>query len=121
MSKATLDAADIAARLDQYLEVEFTFIHTEQLSDVLAGMPRRIPDYSTQFTDFNTIASIGAIGFGLSQLVFVAVLLTAKKGAKADDRVWEGAHGLEWTVPSPAPWHTFTTPPKARIANEAFE
>ena len=46
---------------------------------------------------------------------------TVKKGAKADDRVWEGAHGLEWTVPSPAPWHTFTTPPKARIANEAFE
>ena len=87
----------------------------------LAGMPRRIPDYSTQFADFNLIASIGAIGFGLSQLVFVAVLLTAKKGAKADDRVWEGAHGLEWTVPSPAPWHTWTTPPKARIANEAFE
>jgi cytochrome c oxidase subunit 1 len=84
-------------------------------------MPRRIPDYSTQFTDFNTIASIGAIGFGLSQLIFVLVLLTAKKGAKADERVWEGAHGLEWTVPSPAPWHTFTTPPKARIANEAFE
>ncbi|MEJ2255879.1 MAG: cytochrome c oxidase subunit 1 [Woeseiaceae bacterium] len=87
----------------------------------LAGMPRRIPDYSTQFADFNTIASIGAFGFGLSQLIFVAVLLTAKKGAEADDRVWEGAHGLEWTVPSPAPWHTFTTPPKARIANEAFE
>jgi cytochrome c oxidase subunit 1 len=87
----------------------------------LAGMPRRIPDYSTQFADFNFIASVGAIGFGLSQLIFVAVLLTAKKGAKADDRVWEGAHGLEWTVPSPAPWHTFTTPPKARIASEAFE
>ena len=39
----------------------------------LAGMPRRIPDYSTQFADFNTIASIGAIGFGLSQLIFVCV------------------------------------------------
>ena len=87
----------------------------------LAGMPRRIPDYSTQFTDFNTIASIGAIGFGLSQLIFVWVLLTAWKGAKATDRVWEGSHGLEWTVPSPAPYHTFATPPKARIANEAFE
>jgi cytochrome c oxidase subunit 1 len=87
----------------------------------LAGMPRRIPDYSTQFTDFNTIASIGAIGFGLSQLLFVLVLLTARKGATATDRVWEGSHGLEWTVPSPAPWHTFTTPPKARIASESFE
>jgi cytochrome c oxidase subunit 1 len=87
----------------------------------LAGMPRRIPDYSTQFADFNTVASIGAIGFGLSQLLFVWVLLTAKRGEKATDRVWEGSHGLEWTVPSPAPYHTFDTPPKARIANEAFE
>src|SRR5210317_1576884 len=99
--------------------VNLTFVPMHFLG--LAGMPRRIPDYSTQFTDFNTIASIGAIGFGLSQLVFVAVLLTAKRGEKATDRVWEGSHGLEWTVPSPAPWHTFTTPPKARIANEAFE
>ena len=24
---------------------------------------------------------------------------------------WEGAEGLEWTVPSPAPFHTFETPP----------
>ena len=26
----------------------------------LAGMPRRIPDYSLQFADFNMIASCGA-------------------------------------------------------------
>ena len=50
MSKATLDAADIAARLDQYLEVEFTFIHTEQLSDVLAGMPRDQQDFILDWT-----------------------------------------------------------------------
>jgi len=25
--------------------------------------------------------------------------------------VWEGAEGLEWTVPSPAPYHTFAQPP----------
>jgi cytochrome c oxidase subunit 1 len=76
----------------------------------LAGMPRRIPDYSTQFADFNLVSSIGAIGFGLSQLIFVYVLLTAKKGAEADAKVWEGAKGLEWTVPSPAPYHTFDEP-----------
>jgi len=87
----------------------------------LAGMPRRIPDYSTQFADFNTVASIGAIGFGLSQLLFVWVVLTSRKGEKATDRVWEGSHGLEWTVPSPAPYHTFETPPRLRIADEAFE
>ena len=26
-------------------------------------------------------------------------------------RAWDGAHGLEWTVPSPAPYHTFEIPP----------
>jgi cytochrome c oxidase subunit 1 len=87
----------------------------------LAGMPRRIPDYSTQFADFNTMASVGAIGFGLSQLIFVYVLLTVKKGAKATDRVWEAPKGLEWTVPSPAPYHTFDTPPVKRVAQESFE
>ena len=77
----------------------------------LAGMPRRIPDYSTQFADFNFIASIGAFGFGLSQLIFIWVLLTAKKGVPATDAVWDNPEGLEWTVPSPAPFHTFDTPP----------
>ncbi|MDH3273100.1 MAG: cbb3-type cytochrome c oxidase subunit I, partial [Gammaproteobacteria bacterium] len=87
----------------------------------LAGMPRRIPDYSTQFADFNAMASVGAIGFGLSQLIFVYVLLTSKRGEKATDRVWEAPRGLEWTVPSPAPYHTFDTPPKLRVAQESFE
>ena len=76
----------------------------------LAGMPRRIPDYSTQFADFNLVASVGAIGFGLSQLVFLYVLLTVKKGAPATAKVWEAPRGLEWTVPSPAPYHTFNEP-----------
>ena len=37
----------------------------------LAGMPRRIPDYAMQFADWNMVASIGAFGFGLSQLLFL--------------------------------------------------
>ena len=36
----------------------------------LAGMPRRIPDYAVQFTDWNMVSSIGGFGFGLSQLLF---------------------------------------------------
>jgi len=67
------------------------------------------------------MASVGAIGFGLSQLIFVYVLLTSKKGEKATDRVWEAPRGLEWTVPSPAPYHTFDTPPVKRVSEEAFE
>lgn len=83
----------------------------------LAGMPRRIPDYALQFADFNWWISIGAFGFGLSQLILVAVLWQAcikRSGKKVSNQVWEGAEGLEWTIPSPAPYHTFETPPVVR-------
>ena len=78
----------------------------------LAGMPRRIPDYSLQFADYNMIASIGAFGFGFAQLIFVYLIFkTIKGGRKATDEVWEGAEGLEWTLSSPPPYHSFNTPP----------
>ena len=79
----------------------------------LAGMPRRYADYALQFADYNFWVSIGAFWFGLSQLIFVliCVLCAMKKGEKAPAAPWEGAEGLEWTVPSPAPFHTFDTPP----------
>ena len=80
----------------------------------LAGMPRRIPDYSMQFADWNMVSSIGGFGFGLSQLLFVYVIWKcARGGAKATAEVWTGANmqGLEWTVPSPAPYHTFDEAP----------
>lgn len=79
----------------------------------LAGMPRRIPDYALQFTNFNIIISIGAFIFGVSQLLFAwnVIQTIRKKGPKVDDRVWEGSHGLEWTLSSPPPYHSFNTPP----------
>jgi cytochrome c oxidase subunit 1 len=81
----------------------------------LAGMPRRIPDYATQFADFNMIASIGAFGFGFSQLILLTVVIKAiRGGTKAAANPWEGAEGLEWSVPSPAPYHTFETAPHVK-------
>jgi cytochrome c oxidase subunit 1 len=81
----------------------------------LAGMPRRIPDYALQFTDYNMIATIGAFGFGFAQLIFVWVVFKAVRGGeKATDQVWEGAHGLEWTLSSPPPYHSFTTAPEIK-------
>jgi cytochrome c oxidase subunit I len=78
----------------------------------LAGMPRRIPDYALQFADFNALATVGAFGFGFSQLIFLtAVILCVRGGAKAAAKPWDGAEGLEWTVPSPAPYHTFEEAP----------
>ncbi|BAU48815.1 cytochrome oxidase subunit I [Sulfurifustis variabilis] len=81
----------------------------------LAGMPRRIPDYALQFNDFNQWSTVGAFVLGLSQLLFAYVLWrTTRGGERASGRVWEGAHGLEWTLPSPAPYHSFATPPAIR-------
>lgn len=75
----------------------------------LAGMPRRVADYSLQFTTLNTVASVGAFGFGLAQLVFVYMLYrTLRRGAPASSRPWEGARGLEWTLSSPPPYHSFS-------------
>ncbi len=50
MSRSPLDIVAIASRLDQYLEVEFTFIHTEGLSEVLAGMSRERQDFILEWT-----------------------------------------------------------------------
>ncbi|WP_233839998.1 cytochrome c oxidase subunit I [Dyella sp. 2HG41-7] len=79
----------------------------------LAGMPRRIPDYNVAFANFNMISSIGGFLFGASQLIFLGVVIHcvwfSKK--KATDRVWEGARGLEWTLSSPPPHHSFTIAP----------
>jgi cytochrome c oxidase subunit 1 len=81
----------------------------------LAGMPRRIPDYSLQFADWNMISSIGGFAFGVAQVFFVFIVIkTIRGGEKATGQVWEGAHGLEWTVPSPAPYHTFETAPEVK-------
>ncbi|MFO7788105.1 MAG: cytochrome c oxidase subunit I [Halospina sp.] len=79
----------------------------------LAGMPRRYADYPIQFANFNQVSTIGAFLFGASQLLLVFIVYKAvKSGPKADAKPWEGAEGLEWTVPSPAPYHTFEQPPR---------
>ena len=78
----------------------------------LAGMQRRVPDYNPAFADFNMWSSIGGFGFGASQLIFAYIVWKAAHGGvQAADRVWEGARGLEWTLSSPPPHHSFTTPP----------
>jgi cytochrome c oxidase subunit 1 len=63
------------------------------------------------------VSSIGGFVFGASQLIFAyLVISTIRGGAKATDRVWESAHGLEWTLPSPPPYHTFAEPPQVTEA-----
>lgn len=83
----------------------------------LAGMPRRIPDYNTQFADWNMVSSIGAFGFGLSQLLFAYIVFRAiRGGVKATDKVWDDGRprGLEWTLSSPPPYHSFEVAPEIK-------
>jgi len=81
----------------------------------LAGMPRRYADYAVQFTEWNQVSTVGAFAFGLAQLILVYVIWKCVRGGqRATARVWEGAEGLEWTVPSPAPYHTFTQAPEVK-------
>ncbi|QEL56904.1 cytochrome c oxidase subunit I [Chromobacterium paludis] len=82
----------------------------------LAGMPRRIPDYALQFTEFNRIASIGAFMFGLGQLIFLYnILRSLRYGKEAPLRPWEGANTLEWELPTPAPYHSFEHAPQVEV------
>jgi len=94
-----------------FVSVNITFFPMHFVG--LAGMPRRIPDYNLMFADYNAIMTIGAFILGASQLIFAwAVIKNAFfSGAPASNEVWDGSKGLEWTVPSPAPLHTFDTPP----------
>ncbi|CAA0124659.1 Cytochrome c oxidase subunit 1 [BD1-7 clade bacterium] len=81
----------------------------------LAGMPRRIPDYALMFTDFNALMTVGAFFFGFAQLLFFYnVIWTIRKGKRVDNQVWDGAEGLEWTLPSPPPYHSFQVPPEVK-------
>jgi cytochrome c oxidase subunit 1 len=83
----------------------------------LAGMPRRIPDYNIQFANWNAVSSIGAFGFGLSQLLFAYIIFKAmRSGVKATDKVWDSGtpQGLEWTLSSPPPYHSFEVAPEVK-------
>lgn len=78
----------------------------------LAGMPRRIPDYPDVYTGWNYISSIGSYIGGASALIFVfLVWYTLKFGKPCPAKQWDGGHTLEWTLPSPPPFHTFETQP----------
>jgi cytochrome c oxidase subunit I len=74
----------------------------------LAGMPRRIPDYPDAYWGWNFVSSIGALITMLGTFMFLYIMwYTYRKGEIAEANPWgEGATTLEWSVPSPAPFHT---------------
>src|SRR3982751_4812088 len=80
----------------------------------LDGMPRRIPDYTPAFTEWNRVATIGyMITIVGVAIFFVNILWSLLAGKKAPANPWgEGATTLEWTLSSPPPFHQFSTLPR---------
>jgi cytochrome c oxidase subunit I len=80
----------------------------------LAGMPRRIADYPDAFAGWNMVASIGSyISFAGVIVFFIAVIYTFVRKERAAANPWgAGATTLEWTLPSPPPFHTYETLPR---------
>ena len=79
----------------------------------LQGMPRRYVDYPEAFTFWNQVSTYGYLVTVVGVGVFLLVLLEAAvRRRKAEANPWgEGATTLEWTLPSPPPFHQFSDPP----------
>jgi cytochrome c oxidase subunit 1 len=80
----------------------------------LAGMPRRVADYPDAFSDWNFVSSLGAYVFAAGMAVFFANMIFAfVRKAPAPANPWgQGATTLEWTLPSPPPFHQFDILPQ---------
>jgi cytochrome c oxidase subunit 1 len=80
----------------------------------LAGMPRRYADYPDAYALWNLVSSIGAyISTAGFLLFFVTVAEAFLRKRVAPANPWgAGATTLEWTLPSPAPEHSFNTLPR---------
>jgi len=79
----------------------------------LAGMPRRIADYPESFVGWNLVSSIGSYVAFAGTIVFIIVIWrTFQSRERAPANPWgRGATTLEWTLPSPPPFHSFETIP----------
>ena len=97
-----------------FIGVNITFFPQHFLG--LAGMPRRYIDYADGFAGWNYVSSIGSYISFASTLFFIGLLIyTVKYGQRVGANYWgEGATTLEWTLPSPPPFHTFNELPQVK-------
>ena len=80
----------------------------------LNSMPRRYIDYPAEFELWNQVSSAGALITLAGVAAFFVMLIEAFIVRRpASDSYWgEGATTLEWTLPSPPPYHQFNTLPR---------
>ncbi len=98
-----------------------TFFPMHELG--LAGMPRRIADYSsaTGWQDLNLVATIGGFTIALSMLPLLwNIFISLRSGKPAGDDPWEG-NTLEWATTSPPPAYNFDHLPDIRSERPLFD
>jgi cytochrome c oxidase subunit 1 len=79
----------------------------------LAGMPRRYVDYPDAYHGWNMVSSFGSYISGIGVLIFFYGMVRAfiRKERAANNPWGPGATTLEWTLPSPPPFHQFDVLP----------
>jgi cytochrome c oxidase subunit I len=81
----------------------------------LAGMPRHYADYPDAFASWNRVSSVGAYITATGTIVFFITMAYAYfvGREKSANNPWGiGATTLEWSLPSPPPFHSFETLPR---------
>ena len=78
------------------------------------SMPRRYVDYPQEFEFWNQVSTAGAlITFTGVGFFFIMLIEAFWRKRPAGENYWgEGATTLEWTLPSPPPFHIFNTLPR---------
>lgn len=81
----------------------------------LAGLPRRYPDYPDAFAGWNFISSIGAYISVAAAVLFIGIAIyTIIYGRRVGPNYWESGTTLEWSLPSPVPFHQFEVLPQVK-------
>jgi len=95
-----------------FIGINLTFFPQHFLG--LAGMPRRYIDYPDAYWQWNFVSSIGAYVAGVAALVFLYTVYEAfaRKRVAGANPWGVGATTLEWTLPSPPPFHQYETLPR---------
>ena len=98
-----------------FIGVNLTFMPMHFLG--ISGMPRRIMDYPDAFAPWNAVASLGSYISAFSALYFFyavcvtftqSTLATANPWATEQDSQNQRAMTIEWRLPSPTAFHTFS-------------
>ena len=96
-----------------FIGVNLTFFPQHFLG--LQGMPRRYPDYPDAFAGWNYVSSLGSYLAAASTVFFILYTIKVLRSGKLvteADPYHQSEPTLEWTVASPAPFHTFEELPR---------